>query len=459
MLFQPPVEVVDLSDSEEEARKNASKAVLEPSISNIVNSQQDIVNEAAATQPISKEASEVTMIEELKKLGYNVSKTNESPEPPSGTFLSSEIKITNVTSVALPSPINFSNNDDPLDITDEPESNEIPFHFSPPESPISPPDRPSEKLPMLAIAAAKSRPPAPPSNLYSFMQHANNPAPARHTHHRHLPPTPSPQRTRTVSFSSDTSPNKSLDMDEHVPTYTSPLENIYEPVKHKISVQEYKQRQQSGSATYGSHNGARPKPPVDLMKQYFTDNNVSQSKPFNGFVNAQKKPSNGHVHSPVIKLLKTSKPVKMIAPLKGILKKHEGLLTPEKKPHTSSPKKSSKELVPFVSLEKKHIPDIFPIGLKTPLPVPKKSPVMKKSPEMIVRHDKEYYLKVNNEDKTRCTVCKGNYKHITKHFKEKHPEFEVRLCTEKMCETWKIIVFIYQFGPSIMIIDHVIIFN
>jgi hypothetical protein len=259
-----------------------------------------------------------------------------------------------------------------------------------------------------------------------------------------MPPTPSPQKNRSVSFTAHPSPSKSVNLEDPVPTYTSPLENIYEPAKRKISVDEYKQRNQL-FGTYGSQNGARPRPPpVDLMKHYLE--HVPPPKPSNGHVYAQHKSSNGHAHSPVVKQLKTSKPVKLKAPLKSILKKPEAQEMPVKlarKSSSSPARKSSLETVPFVSPEKRYVspeksyvspeksymPDIFPVGPKTPLQVQKKSPVvvLKRSPEYIVRHDKEYYFQVNNEDKTRCNICKGSYKHITKHFKEKHSEFEVRL--------------------------------
>jgi hypothetical protein len=442
VLFQPPVEVVQLSDSDEEVRNVSGKADSAPSTEDSAPSTIDTApstintaNEIIAAEPISTKASEMTMVEELKKLGYNVVKPNEaSVAPTESSFVASEIKITNVTSITVPSPINFTNNDEPLeDAMDESHSDHMPFHYSPPESPISPTDLPShpDKLPTLAITAPKSRPP-PPSNLYSFMQHANTPAPARKppTPYRHMPPTPSPQKNRSVSFTDHTSPSKPLDLEDPVPTYTSPLENIYEPAKQKISVDEYKQRRLL-CGNYGSQNGApRPRPPVDLMKQYYSDHVDTQQKPSNGHFHAQNKASNGHVHSHVVK---TSKPVKLKAPLKSILKKPEEPEIRVKQAHKSSSstlKKLPQESASFVSPKKSHVLDIFPVGEKTPLQVQKKSPVvvMKRSPEIIVRHDKEYYYEVNNEDKTKCIICKVSYKFITKHFKEKHSEFEVSLC-------------------------------
>jgi hypothetical protein len=436
VLFQPPVEVVQLSDSDEDVHKVSREADPAPCTKDSAPSTKDTPIEIIADEPISTKASETTMIEELKKLGYNVVKPNEASVAPTESFVVSDIKITDVTSIKVPSPINFTNNDDPLDTIDESHSDHMPLHYSPPESPISPTDLPShsDKLPILAITAPKSRPPppAPPSNLYSFMQHANTPARARRPPpaYRHMPPTPSPQKNRSVSFTDHTSPSKPLNLEEPVPTYTSPLENIYEPAKHKISVDEYKQRRVL-YGNYSSQNGApRPRPPVDLMKQYYSEHVDTQQKPSNGLVHAQNKATNGYVHPQNVK---TSKPVKLKAPLKSILKKPEEQEMPGKKTHKSSSspqKKLSQESAPFVSPKKSHVPDIFPVGSKTPLKVQTKSPVvvLKRSrDEIIVRHNKEYYYEVNNEDKTRCTICKGSYKYITKHFKEKHSDYEVSL--------------------------------
>lgn len=423
ILFQPPVEVVDLGDSEEET--GPVNADLEASI-------KETSNEVIAEPTSKDEATDEKMIEELKKRGYNVSKPVDED-----TFLMSDVQITNVTSGAIPSPImddiqitdvttiaipspnSFTNDNDPLEFSDEPQMDNSSPLYSPPVTPVSPAELNTRKV---ENAAPKSKPPAP-STLYSFMQHANNPPAARKTHHHHRQsaPTPSPQKNRSVSFSSETSASSKPVEDDVL--YTSPLANIYaEPMpvqKNKISPTEYLQRRrQGGTSSYQNVDPPKQQPP-DLVQDYIN-----------------KRCSNGNVQAPAASSLKTSTPVKMKAPvktpIKGILKPAEVQQPQEKRSHThtsssSSPGNSSKHTASAATHKKVHEPDIFPVGQRTPLPPKKTSPsTSSKRPEILVRHDKEYYFQVNNEDKTRCTLCKSSYKHITRHFKDKHSEFEVR---------------------------------
>jgi len=120
---------------------------------------------------------------------------------------------------------------------------------------------------------------------------------------------------------------------------------------------------------------------------------------------------------------------KSAVPPKSILKKPDPIAEKKKKDVVMQQKSP---LLKFAdAMLKSPSVSVLPMAKKMPEVSPNgtKDPVKVKLPRHTLEllHNKDYYWKVNNEDKTRCLLCRGSFKFITKHYKEKHRGEEVNL--------------------------------
>jgi len=251
-------EVIELADSDEDTSKPSTKASDEKDTSKPTTKASDQFKVVSPT--ISPELSEQDMIENLKKLGYKIEKSSELSnkkadipvKPASCPPPSPELDLSDIESQVMSLPVDNRADCLPTPSSDSSleQTNDQDNHFEEEfERPASPAEVPPVPVPAPQRDPRKNNRP-PPSNIYSFLQHANSSSPQKHWQ-------PDSQKSCTTS-SSTTSPRKKVAESLFSQLYESPLKDIYNgsPSKTRITLSDYKQRRHSETASnVSSDNG------------------------------------------------------------------------------------------------------------------------------------------------------------------------------------------------------------